>query len=107
MSGVPPTSATRSATIFRPTMRRACANEDPRRKGERPDLADKIIVPDVLIQPHSAPLQIAFYTGSQFPADYRGSAFVALHGSWNRGVRTGYKIVRAPLDGSGKASGAY
>ena len=83
------------------------AHEDPRRKGERPDLADKISIPDVLIQPHSAPLQITFYTGSQFPAGYKGSAFVALHGSWNRATRTGYKIIRVLFDQSGKPTGEY
>jgi hypothetical protein len=82
------------------------ANEDPRHKGERPDLAGKITVPDVLLQPHSAPLEMVFYTGTQFPADYRGNAFVALHGSWNRGVRTGYKVVRAILR-DGKPTGEY
>ena len=81
-------------------------HEDPRRKGERPDLADKVIVPDVLIQPHSAPLQIAFYTGNQFPAEYRDSPFVTLHGSWNRASRTGYKVVRAILK-DGKPTGEY
>ena len=50
--------------------------------------------PDVLFQAHSAPLGIAFYEGSNFPADYKGDAFVAMHGSWNRGNRTGYKVVR-------------
>jgi glucose/arabinose dehydrogenase len=82
------------------------AHEDPRRKGERPDLKDKITVPDVLIQPHSAPLQIAFYTGSQFPAEYRDSPFVTLHGSWNRANRTGYKVVRAIVK-DGKPTGEY
>jgi glucose/arabinose dehydrogenase len=81
-------------------------HEDPRRKGERPDLADKVTVPDVLIQPHSAPLQIAFYTGSQFPAEYRDSPFVTLHGSWNRANRTGYKVVRAIVK-DGKPTGEY
>ncbi len=56
-----------------------------------------MVVPDVLIQPHSAPLGIAFYTGSQFPAEYRNDLFVALHGSWNRGQRTGYKLIRVKL----------
>ncbi|HLG88829.1 MAG TPA: sorbosone dehydrogenase family protein [Alphaproteobacteria bacterium] len=83
------------------------AHEDPRHKGERPDLADKVIVPDVLIQPHSAPLQIAFYTGIQFPAPFRGAPFISLHGSWNRGTRTGYKVVCALLDANGKPTGAY
>ncbi len=72
-------------------------NQDPRHKGEHPELRDKVIVPDVLIQPHSAPLGLAFYTGTQFPEAYRGSAFVALHGSWNREQRTGYKVVRVPV----------
>ena len=73
-------------------------NEDPRLKGQRPDLAGKITVPDVLIQPHSAPLGLTFYPAhagvAAFPASYRGDAFVALHGSWNRAKRTGYKVVR-------------
>jgi glucose/arabinose dehydrogenase len=81
-------------------------HEDPRHKGERADLAGKITVPDVLIQPHSAPLGLAFYTAGQFPAEYKGSAFVALHGSWNRANRTGYKVVRLPMK-DGKATGAY
>ena len=82
-------------------------NEDPRHKGERPDLADKVTVPDVLFQPHSAPLGIVFYDGDAFPADYRGDAFVAMHGSWNRDHRTGYKVVRVMFDDSGKPTGAY
>ncbi len=81
-------------------------NEDPRHKGDHPDLHDKVTVPDVLFQPHSAPLGMAFYTGSQFPAAYKGSAFVALHGSWNREQRTGYKIVRIAIH-DGKPTGAY
>lgn len=81
-------------------------NEDPRHKGDRPDLAGKVTVPDVLIQSHSAPLQLTFYTGTQFPAEYRGSAFVALHGSWNRAVRTGYKVVRIVMK-DGKPTGEY
>jgi glucose/arabinose dehydrogenase len=82
------------------------AHEDPRHAGERPDLRDKITVPDVLIQPHSAPLQMMFYTGTQFAAEYQGSAFVALHGSWNRKIRTGYKIVRAIVR-NGVPTGEY
>jgi glucose/arabinose dehydrogenase len=70
------------------------AHEDPGHRGKRPDLKDKIIVPDVLIQAHSASLQLAFYTGTQFPPDYRGDAFAAEHGSWNRSRRTGYKVIR-------------
>jgi glucose/arabinose dehydrogenase len=68
--------------------------------GARTDLASQVTVPDVLIQAHSAPVGIAFYDGSQFPAEYRGEAFVALHGSWNRSLRTGYKVVRLRFDGT-------
>jgi len=67
---------------------------DPRLGGARRDLAGSVATPDVLIQPHSAPLGVAFYEAGSFPADYRGDAFVALHGSWNRARRTGYKVVR-------------
>jgi glucose/arabinose dehydrogenase len=70
------------------------ANEDPRVAGVRPDLKDKVTIPDVLLQPHSAPLGLTFYDGTSFPADYRGDAFVASHGSWNRSQRTGYKVIR-------------
>jgi glucose/arabinose dehydrogenase len=81
-------------------------NADPRRKDERPDLAAKVTVPDVLFQPHSAPLGIAFYDADAFPAEYKGDAFVAMHGSWNRDHRTGYKVVRLPFE-DGKPTGAY
>ena len=85
-------------------------HEDPRHAGERPDLADKITTPDVLIQPHSAPLEMTFYESrsgpAAFPAEYRGDAFVALHGSWNRGKRTGYKVVRVHLR-NGVPTGEY
>jgi glucose/arabinose dehydrogenase len=74
--------------------------------GKRPDLADKVTLPDVLIQPHSAPLGIAFNPGGQFPPDWKGDAFVALHGSWNRASRTGYKIVRLPFK-DGRPTGTY
>jgi glucose/arabinose dehydrogenase len=86
-------------------------HEDPRHKGARPDLADKVTAPDVLLQPHSAPLGMIFYDAPEsaaagFPEAYRGDAFVALHGSWNRGKRTGYKIVRLLLK-DGVPSGVY
>ena len=83
------------------------SNEDPRHKGARPDLKGKVTVPDVLMQAHSAPLQIVFYEGNDFPASYKGSAFVALHGSWNRAERTGYKVVRLLFDSAGKPTGEY
>ncbi len=69
-------------------------NEDPRLEGRRDDLAGSVTIPEVLFQAHSAPLGITFYEGAQFPAEYRGDAFVAMHGSWNRAKRTGYKVVR-------------
>jgi hypothetical protein len=85
-------------------------HEDPHHKGERPDLAGKVIAPDVLIATHSAPLGMTFYAASQgpaaFPAGYRGDAFVALHGSWNRARRTGYKVVRILMK-NGAPTGAY
>ena len=81
---------------------------DPHHKGKHPELADKVIVPDVLVQSHSATLNLCFYTGDQFPAEYKGDIFAAFHGSWNRKKRTGYKIVRVPFDHStGKAIGEY
>jgi glucose/arabinose dehydrogenase len=79
---------------------------DPHHTDERPDLAHKVTVPEVLVQPHSAPLGIAFYTGGQFPADYKGDAFVTLHGSFNRINKTGYKVVRIILK-DGKPTGEY
>jgi len=82
------------------------SHEDPRHKDERADLASKVALPDVLIQPHSAPLGIAFYEAAQFPAAYKGDAFVALHGSWNRAKRTGYKVVRL-LFKDGEPTGEY
>jgi glucose/arabinose dehydrogenase len=82
------------------------AHEDPRRAGERGDLVRKTIAPSVLIQAHSAPLGIVFYSGSMFPPEYRGRAFVALHGSWNRSRRTGYKVISIPFS-NGHPSGGY
>jgi glucose/arabinose dehydrogenase len=86
------------------------ANEDPRLKGQRPDLADKVTVPDLLYEAHSAALNLTFYTATSgaaaFPREYLGDAFVALHGSWNRTFRTGYKIVRARMQ-NGVPTGEY
>ncbi len=81
-------------------------NEDPRRKSERPELVAKAIVPDVLLESHCAALGIVFYTGKMFPTEYQGDAFVAMHGSWNRSKRTGYKVVRVPFE-NGKPEGGY
>jgi hypothetical protein len=77
-------------------------HEDPRHAGERPDLAGQAIVPDVLLQAHSASLEMVFYMATKgvaaFPAEYHGDIFAAFHGSWNRSLRTGYKVVRVRLD---------
>jgi len=81
-------------------------HQDPRQKGKRPELKDKVITPDVLLQSHSASLDMAFYTGSQFPREYHHDAFAAEHGSWNRSRRTGYKVIRIPVR-NGKATGEY
>jgi glucose/arabinose dehydrogenase len=84
------------------------AIQDPRHEGKKPELAEKSLVPDVLLQSHSASLNMCFYDGEQFPAEYRGDIFAAFHGSWNKARRTGYKIVRVPLDkATGKALGYY
>ncbi|MGH9421013.1 MAG: PQQ-dependent sugar dehydrogenase, partial [Thermoanaerobaculia bacterium] len=79
---------------------------DPRRAGEHPELVRKTIPPSVLIQSHSAPLGIVFYQGKMFPPQYRGRAFVALHGSWNRAHRTGYKVISIPF-ANGHPTGGY
>ena len=81
-------------------------HQDPRLAGKHPELASKVIVPDVLLQPHNASLQLTFYSGKQFPAQYHGDIFAAEHGSWNRSARAGYEVIRVPLD-NGKAAGEY
>ena len=64
-------------------------------------------MPDVLLQPHHASLQLTFYDGEQFPAEYRGDIFAAEHGSWNRAPRTGYKVIRVPAARTARATGEY
>jgi glucose/arabinose dehydrogenase len=86
-------------------------HEDPRLKGIRPDLKGKAIVPDTLIQAHSAALGMTVYKAppgakNAFPKEYEGDIFVALHGSWNRGIRTGYKVVRLMMK-NGVPTGQY
>jgi glucose/arabinose dehydrogenase len=81
-------------------------NPDDRLGGAHPELKDKVIVPDVLIQAHSASLGFSWYTGTQFPQEYRGDLFVAEHGSWNRANRSGAEVIRIPLE-NGKANGVY
>jgi glucose/arabinose dehydrogenase len=80
---------------------------DPRHRGKHPELRTRVIVPDVLLAAHSASLQMVFYDGAAFPAAYRGDVFAAQHGSWNRSVRSGYEVVRVPVDREGRARGTY
>lgn len=79
-------------------------NEDPRNKGQKPDLVAKTIVPDVVLPAHAAVLDARFYTGKMFPAHYQGGAFLAFHGSWNRAQRLGYSVAFIPFQ-NGKPSG--
>jgi glucose/arabinose dehydrogenase len=72
-------------------------NYDPRYAGAFPDLVNRAIVPDVLLPAHAAGLGITFYEGTQFPPRYRNGGFVALHGSWNRSISSGYKVVFFPM----------
>jgi glucose/arabinose dehydrogenase len=80
--------------------------QDPRQEGKHPELQAKVITPDVLLQPHFASLEMTFYEGAQFPAAYKGDAFAAEHGSWNKAKRAGYEVIRVPMR-DGKATGAY
>jgi glucose/arabinose dehydrogenase len=79
-------------------------NEDPRRKGERPDLVVKTLVPDVPMGAHTASLGLVFYTKKNFPEKYQGGVFVGQHGSWNRSELSGYKVMFVPFK-NGKPSG--
>ncbi len=82
------------------------SHQDPRHQGKHPELSGHVLVPDVLIQPHSASLAMTFYEASQFPKSYQGGAFASEHGSWNRSLRTGYKVIFVPIK-NGKSSGEY
>jgi glucose/arabinose dehydrogenase len=81
-------------------------NPDPDFGPKRPDLVKKTKMPDVLFEAHSAPLALVFYEGNQFPAEYKGNAFVALHGSWDAAKPTGFKVVRVKFAGA-KPQNAY
>ena len=80
------------------------SNKDPRRKNERPDLVKKTLVPDVPLGAHTASLGLAFYDKTAFPAKYHNGAFIGQHGSWNRTIFSGYKVVFVPFT-NGKPSG--
>lgn len=82
-------------------------NPDPDFGAKKPDMVAKTKRPDVLFQSHSAPIGIAFYAGNQFPARYQGGAFVTLHGSWNSGAPTGYKVVFVPFKDKRPAANGY
>ncbi len=82
-------------------------HQDPRHEGKRPELKDKVITPDVILQPHNASLELTFYEGKQFPPEYHGDIFAAEHGSWNKATRAGYELIHVPLDDSGHATGEY
>jgi glucose/arabinose dehydrogenase len=81
-------------------------NPEPRveEKDRRPEMVAKTITPDVLLEPHIAVLDFIFYTGKQFPAEYRNGAFLANHGSANRAQRIGYSISFVPFK-DGKPTG--
>jgi glucose/arabinose dehydrogenase len=81
-------------------------HHDPRHAGKHPELKGKILVPDVLVSPHNASLGLTFYTARQFPEEFRGDLFAAEHGSWNRSNRTGYEVIRVPLQ-NGHATGEF
>jgi glucose/arabinose dehydrogenase len=83
------------------------AHQDPRHAGKHPELKDKTIVPDVLLQPHNASLEFTFYEADKFPAEYKGDLFASEHGSWNKTVRAGYEVIRVPLHQTGHATGEY
>ena len=80
--------------------------QDPRHEGKHPELKSKVITPDILVNPHFASLQMMFYQGSQFPAEYKGDGFACEHGSWNRAQRSGYEVIRLPMK-DGHATGEY
>jgi glucose/arabinose dehydrogenase len=77
---------------------------DPRVEPQRPDLVAKAIAPDYALSSHVAPLGLAMYSGVDFPANFRGGAFVGEHGSWDRNPLNGYKVVFVPFK-DGKPSG--
>jgi glucose/arabinose dehydrogenase len=81
-------------------------NPQPGFAHRAPEKVKATVVPDVLFQPHSSVLDLVFYDGEQFPAEYRGDAFVALKGSWNRSEPTGYKVVRVRFK-DGRPEGSY
>jgi glucose/arabinose dehydrogenase len=82
-------------------------HQDPRLAGRHLELRAQTIIPDVLLQPHNASLQITFYEGTRFPNEYAGDIFAAEHGSWNKAVSAGYEVIRIPRHHTHRASGEY
>ena len=82
------------------------SHEDPRLAGKHPEQRDETIVPDVLLEPHNASLELTFYQAHEFPPEFQGNIFAAEHGSWNKAVRTGYEVICVPLK-NGRATGEY
>ena len=80
--------------------------QDPRHQGKHPELQSKVVTPDILVNPHFASLEMLFYEGAQFPAQYKGDGFACEHGSWNRAQRSGYEVIRLPMK-NGHATGEY
>jgi glucose/arabinose dehydrogenase len=81
-------------------------HQDPRHSGKHPELQAKVVTPDILVNPHFASLEMLFYGGSQFPAEFKGDGFACEHGSWNRAQRSGYEVIRLPMK-NGHATGEY
>ena len=81
-------------------------HQDPRHAGKHPEMQARVLTPDVLLQPHSASLEMLFYTGTQFPPRYQGRGFAAEHGSWNKTRRAGYEVISFPMV-NGRATGEY
>ena len=79
-------------------------NEDPRKKGQRPDLVAKAIKPDYALGSHVAPLGLAFYRGKSFPERYHGGAFIGMHGSWNRSIWLATKLPSCHLKTANRAA---
>jgi len=81
-------------------------HQDPRHPGKHPELQSRVITPDILVNPHFASLEMLFYEGAQFPAEFKGDGFACEHGSWNRAQRSGYEVIRLPMH-DGHATGEY
>jgi glucose/arabinose dehydrogenase len=82
-------------------------HQDPRHPAKHPELKNKVITPNVIVQLHNASLEMTLYDGKLFPAEYAGDIFASEHGSWNKSIQVDYELIRVPLHQSGRASGEY